>query len=132
LENKPSTSRGVKIYEGRAGSASRTQSATSKSSNRESSEISSEEPDGESDHMVAKETGKSKPTSAAVHAKETKLKGQEFLKKQYKKFDLILLAKPKKKKPQKSEEEVITQSGNRVKRTHKKPDRWKYPETKDF
>jgi hypothetical protein len=36
--------------------------------------------------------------------KKTKLKGQEFLKKQYKKIDLISLAKPKKKKPQDTEE----------------------------
>jgi hypothetical protein len=78
LENKTSTSRGVEIYEGRAGDYSKTQSVTSKSSNAESSETSSEESDGESDHMVVKEIGKAKPTSVAAHAKEAKLKGQEF------------------------------------------------------
>jgi hypothetical protein len=123
LENKPSTSRGVEIYEGRAGDTSKTRNATFESSNVESSESSSEESDDGSDQMVVKGTGKSKPTSAAAHAKEAKLKGQEFLRKQYKKFDLISLAKPKKKKPQEEEEKVTTQSG----RTVKKPDRWKYP-----
>ena len=79
LENKPSTSRGVEIYEGRAGDTSK--SATSKSSNPDSSETSSEESDGESDHIVVQEIGKSRPNSAAAHAKETRLKGQEFWKK---------------------------------------------------
>ena len=94
---------------------------TSKTYNTESLETSSEESDGESDHIVVKEIGKSRPTSAATHAKQTKLKGQEFLKKQYKKFDLISQAEPKKKKPQETEEKITTQSGRTVKKPENRP-----------
>ena len=54
---------------------------------------SSKEPDRESDQEELKDKEKSTPISAAAYVKEVKLKGQKFLKKKYKKFDLKSLVK---------------------------------------
>ena len=117
IENKPSTSRGDEIYEARAGDTPKSQRTTPESPNDESSETSSTESDDE-----PQDAQKQKPTSATAHAKQAKAKGQKFLLKQYKKFDLISMGKSKKSKTPENEQEVTTKSG----RISKRPDKWKY------
>ena len=95
--NRPSTSKGEEIFEGQAESTLRSQISSSKSLNTKSSNTSSSETDSESDQEELKDSERWKPQSAAALAKEAKLKGQKFLKEQYKKFNLILLTKPKNK-----------------------------------
>jgi hypothetical protein len=117
MENKPSTSRADEIYEATAGDTTKPQRTTPESHNDESSGTSSTESDDE-----PQDAQKQKPTSATAHAKQAKAKGQKFLSKQYKKFDLISMGKSKKSKTPENEQEVTTKSG----RISKRPDKWKY------
>jgi hypothetical protein len=117
IENKPSTSRADEIYEATAGDTTKPQGTTPRSRNDESSETSSTESDDDLQNAQ-----KQKPTSATAHAKQAKAKGQKFLLKQYKKFDLISMGKSKKSKTPETEQETTTKSG----RISRKPDKWKY------
>ena len=64
-----------------------------------STSTSSSETESESDADKLKDSERARSHSAVASAKKAQLKGQKFLKKQYKKFDLISLAKPKKRIP---------------------------------
>ncbi|XP_065557781.1 uncharacterized protein LOC136025724 [Artemia franciscana] len=119
--SKPSTSRGEEIYESQAGSTPKSQTSTSREPDTISTSTSSSDTDSESDANKFKDSEGIRPHSATAQAKKAQLKGQKFLKKQYKKFDLISLAKPKKKTAP-SEEKVTTRSG----RVIKEPDRLDY------
>ena len=120
--SRPSTSRGEEIYEAQAGSTPKSQtSSSSKEPGDKSTNTSSSDTDSESDADEFRESKEIRPPSAAAQAKKAQLKGQRFLKKQYKKFDLISLAKPKKKTEPK-EEQITTRSGRVV----KKPDKLDY------
>ena len=116
--SKPSTSRGEEIYEGQAGSTPRSQTSTSREPDTKSTFTSSSDTESESGANEPKDVEGTRPQSATAQAKKAQIKGQKFLKKQYKKFDLISLAKPK-KKTDSTEEKVITRSGRVV----KKPDK---------
>ena len=106
-----------KIYEGQAGSTPKSQTSSSKEPETNSTSTSSSDTDNESDVDKPKDSEGTRPHSATAQDKRAQLKGQKFLKKQYKKFDLISLAKPKKKNS--TEEKVTTRSGRVV----KKPDK---------
>ena len=96
----------------------KSQASTSREPDTKSTTSSSSDTESESDADKFKDSGEIKPPSAAAQATKAQLKGQKFLKKQYKKFDLISLAKPKKKTEPK-EEQITTRSGRVV----KKPDK---------
>ena len=92
---------------------------SSKELNTKSSSTSSAETDSESEQEKPKDSEISKPQSLEAHAKEAKLKGKKFLRKQYIKFGLISLAKPKKKNPQAKEEQITTKSGRVIRKPEK-------------
>ena len=94
---KPSTSRGEEIYEAQAGSTPKSQASTSREPDNKSTTTSSSDTESESGADKLKDVEGIRPHSATAHAKRAQLKGQKFLKKQYRKFDLISLARPKKK-----------------------------------
>jgi len=100
--SKPSTSR-EEIFDGQAGSTPKSQTFSNEISTKSTS-TSSSETESESDTDNLKSSQKSRLHSTTAQAKKAKLKSQKFLKKQYKKFDLISLAKPKKKDAEPKEE----------------------------
>ena len=95
--SKPSTSRGEEIYEGQAGSTPKSQTSTSREPDTKSTTTSSSDTESESGANKLKDVEGIRPKSTTAQAKKAQIKGKKFLKKQYKKFDLISLAKPKKK-----------------------------------
>ena len=113
--SKPSTSGGEEIYEAQAGSTLKSQAFTSRESNTKSTTTSSSDTESESGADKLKDVKGIRPHSATAHAKRAQLKGQKFLKKLYNKFDLMSLAKPKRKN-ESTEEKVTTRSGRFVKK----------------
>ena len=87
---------------------------SSKEISTKSTSTSSSETESESDADKLKDSERARSHSVVSQAKKAKLKGQKFLKKQYKKFDLISLAKPKKKDAEPKDEKVTTKSGRIV------------------
>ena len=119
--SKPSTQRGEEIYEGQAGSTPKSQTSFSKEPDTKSTSTSSSDTDSESEADKFKDSEGRRPHSATAQAKKAQLKGKKFLKKQYKKFNLISLKNQNKTESTEEKQDQAELSKNQINQiVHKK------------